>query len=124
MALAHNEVGARLGADADPVEPLGRSDGVIGFDADGKAARMQRVDQRTDELQHRLAASQHQVAVDAFAAPLRGNGIGKLVRRTVAAAKRTVGAYEIGVVELTYCACAILLPAAPETAAGEAAEHG
>src|SRR5204863_8891790 len=41
MAAADHEV-PRFGADANPVQAIGRIDGAIGLDADREAARMQR----------------------------------------------------------------------------------
>ncbi len=63
MAPAHHEIGAGLRADADPVHAGGRIDRAVGLDADLEAARMQRVDQGRIDLQQRLAAGQHHVAV-------------------------------------------------------------
>src|SRR5258707_7087392 len=120
---AYHEIGAGFRADANPVHALGRGDRAIGLDADRKAARMQRVDQRRIHLQQRLAAGQDHVAIGVAAGPLRGNGIGELVRRGVAAAQRAGGADKVGVAKLTNCGAAVLFAAAPEIAAGESAKH-
>src|SRR6476660_9241141 len=45
VAAAHDQPGAGFRADADPVQPVGRFDRPVGLDADGEAARMQRIDE-------------------------------------------------------------------------------
>src|SRR5258708_8127447 len=87
---AYHEIGAGFRADANPVHALGRGDRAIGLDADRKAARMQRVDQRRIHLQQRLSPGQDHTTVPASAGPLRGDGISKLVRRPGAAAQPAV----------------------------------
>ena len=52
---AQHELRAGLGTDAKPVHAGGRIDGAVGFDADDKAARMERVDQWRIDLQKRFA---------------------------------------------------------------------
>ena len=79
VAAAHHELGAGFRADADPVHAVGRLDGAVGLDADGKAARMQRIDEGRIDLQQRLAAGQDHIAVGIVAGPLRGDGVGEFV---------------------------------------------
>src|SRR5450759_1926859 len=122
MPPLYHEVRAGFRADANPVHAGGRIDRTIGLDADLEAARMQRVDQRPVYLQQRLAAGQDHVAVFA-ARPLRGDGIGKRLRRSIAAAQRSVGSDKIGVAKPAGRGGAVLLAAAPEVAAGKPAEH-
>src|SRR6185295_10972758 len=123
VAAAHDQPGAGFRADADPVHPVGRFDRPVGLDADGEAARMQRIDEGRIDLQQRLAAGQDHVAVGIVAGPLPGDDIGEFVRRGVAAAQRAVGADKVGIAELAGGAGAILFAAAPEVAAGETAKH-
>ena len=75
------------------------------------------------DLQQRLAAGQHDVAVGVLAGPLRGDGVGEFVGRGIAAAQRAVGADKIGIAELAGRGGAVLLAAAPEIAARETAKH-
>ena len=75
------------------------------------------------DLQQRLAAGQHHIAVGVRAGPLRGDGVGEFVGRGIAAAQRAVGADKIGVAELAGRGGAVLLAAAPEVAAGKPAKH-
>src|SRR5712671_3204769 len=123
MAPPYHEVGAGFRADANPVHALGRIDRAIGLDADAKAARMQRIDQDLVHLQQWFAAGQHHVAVCIRASPLRRDGIGKLFGRGIAAAQCAVGSDKIGVAKPARRRAAVLLAAAPEIAAGEAAEY-
>src|SRR6185295_2749553 len=123
VAAAHHEASAGFRADADPVHPVGRFDRPVGLDADGEAARMQRIDEGRIDLQQRLAAGQDHVAVGIVAGPLPGDDFGELVRRSVAAAQRAVGADKVGIAELAGGAGAILFAAAPEVAAGKTAKH-
>src|SRR5207237_3848952 len=55
--------------------------------------------------------------------PLRGNGVGEIVRGRKAAAQRAVGTDESGIAELADRAFAVLLAAAPEITAGEPAKY-
>ncbi len=124
VPLAQHKLAAALRADADPVEPLGRRDRAIGLDADLEAAGMERIDQSVVDLQQRLAAGQHHVAVLGGFSPLRGDGVGEFHGGGVTAAESAVGADEIRVAELTGRISAVGLAAAPEVAAGKTAEHG
>ncbi|MNT29749.1 hypothetical protein D3C72_1655060 [compost metagenome] len=85
---------------------------------------MQRVDQRRIELQQRLAPGAHHQRLAARALrPFRGDRRGQFPGGTVLAAAGAIGADEIRVAELAYRAGAVLFPAAPQVAAGKAAEH-
>src|SRR3546814_19020899 len=81
-----------------------------------------RAHQRVVDLQHRLAAGQHDIAVLAALAPVFGDDVGERRGAFIFAAQRPVGADEIGVAELTDRLGAILLAPRPQIAAGEAAE--
>src|SRR3546814_6546195 len=95
---------------------------AVAFDRDGETARVQRAHQRVVDLQHRLAAGQHDIAVLAALAPVFGDDVGERRGAFIFAAQRPVGADEIGVAELTDRLGAILLAPRPQIAAGEAAE--
>src|SRR5882757_10852972 len=123
MAAANQQVGAGFRAHANPVHAIRRNNGAVRLDADRKAPCMQRIDQRSIRLQQRLAAGQHHIAVGTLAGPLRGDGVGKFLRGRKAAAERAVGADEIGIAKLAGRGRAILLAAAPQVAAREAAKH-
>ena len=84
---------------------------------------MQRIDQFGIHLQQGFAAGQDHVAVCLRSRPLRGDPVGKLGGRSVAAPQRSVGANKIGIAKLARRGGAVLLAAAPEIAAGEAAKH-
>src|SRR6266404_59959 len=124
MAAAYSQLRAGFRADANPVHAVGRVDCAVGFDADGKAARVQRLDQRGIDLQQRLAAGQDRKAIGRRSRPLRGDGVGKFFGRRVAATQRAVRADEIRVAELARRGGAVLFAAAPEIAARESAEYG
>src|SRR3546814_12586809 len=70
-----------LGTDTDPVDAARDGKGAIGFDRDREALGMQRGDQRIVDLQHRLAASQHDIAVRV--APSPGFGYHRRERRRI-----------------------------------------
>ena len=121
VARALDDVAPRLGADADPVEPRRRFDGAVGLDRDLEAFAMQRVDQRSVDLEQRLAARQHCEAPAGLSPQRRGGardalGVGEL------AAALPVHADEIGVAELADRLFPVLLAAGPQVAAGEADE--
>src|SRR5712664_1414929 len=123
MTSAYHEVCAGFGADANPVHAPGWIDRSIGLDADFETTAMQRIDKGLVHLQQRLAASQYRVTVCAGSGPLRGNGIGELPGRGIAAAQRAVGSDKIGVAKPARRRGAVLLAAAPEIAACEPAKH-
>src|SRR6185312_17340189 len=123
MASPYRQLRAGLGADADPVHAVGRIDRPVGLDPDAEAVPMQRIDQGGIDLQQRFAPGQYHVAVDARARPLRGNGIGELLGRSVAAAQRSVGPDKVSVAKPARRGGAVLLAAAPEIAAGEPAKY-
>ena len=120
-----HQLGAGLGADADPVDRARHGQRAVGLDGDLEARSMQRTDQLLVDLQHRLAAGQHHVRRRAgIAAPHFAAGAGEVFRRGEFAAAWPVGADEIGVAEIADGAGAVLVAARPQIAAGEAAEHG
>src|SRR3546814_10041782 len=80
MAAALDHLASRLGADADPVQPRMRGQGAVALDRDGKAARMERVDQRVVDLEHRFPAGQHDIAPVPPLAPKGQRGVGQAVR--------------------------------------------
>src|SRR6185437_8380453 len=124
VAGAERERRARLGADADPIEPAGRRAGAVGLDRDGEALGMERLDERLVELQQRLAAgADDEARRRALGRPGAPDRAGEIRGRGEAAAARAVGADEIGVAEAAYRVGAVGLAAAPQIAAGEAAEH-
>src|SRR6185312_1607536 len=124
VAGAERERRARLGADADPVEAAGRRAGAVGLDGDREALGMERLDERTVELEQRLAAgADDEARRRRLGGPGAADGAGELRRRRETAAARAVGADEIGVAEAAYRVGAVRLAAAPQVAAGEAAEH-
>src|SRR5581483_8350172 len=122
VAAAHLDLGARLGAHADPVDAGRDVDGAVRLDRDLEAPRVQRAHELRVELQRGLAARQHREA-RAPARPQRGDALGERLGGVEPAAARAVGADEVGVAELAYRVRAVGLAAAPQVAPGEAAEH-
>src|SRR5882724_3980929 len=123
MTSPYHEVSAGFRANANPVHALGRLDRPVGLDADFEITGMQRIDEGLIHLQQWLAAGQYRVTVYAGSGPLRGDGIGELRGRGIAAAQRSVGSDKIGVAKPARRRGAVLLAAAPEIAAGEPAKH-
>ena len=84
---------------------------------------MQRVDQRSIELEHRLAAGDdHQPPLLALAPQVRDM---RRQRRRIGelAAPGAVGADEIGIAELAHRLAPVLLASRPQIASGKAQEH-
>src|ERR1035437_7382007 len=123
VASPYHELRAGFRADANPVHALGWIDRAIGLHADAEAVPMQRIDERCIDLQQRFATGQYHIAVCVRARPLRRTGIRKLPGRSIAAAQRSVGSDKIGVAKPARRRGAVLLAAAPEIAAREAAKH-
>ena len=98
VAGALLEFGAGFGADADPVDGGGHRQGAVGLDGDLEARVMQGGDERVVDLQHRLAAGQHDEGRAGGAAAAR-QALGKIGGGGKAAAARAVRADEIGVAE-------------------------
>src|SRR4051812_39190429 len=84
---------------------------------------MQRIDEGRIDLQQRLAAGQHHIAVGIVAGPLPGDDVREFVGSGVAAAERAVGADKVGIAELANGGGAVLFAAAPQVAAGKTADH-
>src|SRR6185437_12074032 len=69
IAVALDDLGAGLRADANPVETADRRKRAVRFDSDAKPALMKPIDQRLVELEHGLTPSDHHQAVFAAFAP-------------------------------------------------------
>ena len=99
VARSLNDFGPRLRAYADPVEPGGRRQRPVGLHRDAEAARVQRVDQRGVQLEHRLAAGDdHEPASTAVAPQCLDMGRKRVGARELAAAF-PVGPDEVRVAE-------------------------
>ena len=121
VARTLRQLGAGLGADADPVDPGRRGQRAVGLHRDFEAARVERVDQRRVELEHRLAAGDHDQR--AFApGPQRRHLVRQFARR-IAPAILAIHADEIGVAERALRVRTVLLAPAPQIAAGEPEKH-
>ena len=115
-----------LGTHAQPVDARGRHDRPVGLDRHLEADVVQRADQRSLQLEQRLAAG-----ADDQAPPRRiGGRPERRDRRSQRlggcepASARSVGADELGIAEPTGGVGAVGLPARPEVASREAAEDG
>ena len=95
----------------------------VGFDGNAETATMQRVDELAVELEHRLAAGDHDQAPLALWSPERLDVARKLVGAGELAAALTVRADEVRIAETALRRRAILLPPRPQIAPGEAQEH-
>src|SRR5690242_1451927 len=85
---------------------------------------MQGGGQRIVQLQQRLATGADNIGTTSrFVRPFIRNRASERLRVCKASAADTVRAHEIGVAEGADRVCPILLPAAPQIAAGEAQEH-
>src|SRR5258708_23334657 len=91
VAPPYPQFRAGFGTDADPVDAFGQFDRAVGFEADRKAARAQRIDQLGVDLQQWLAAGPNHVAISVLARPLAGDGGGPILRRRIAPAQPAVG---------------------------------
>src|SRR5439155_17571533 len=69
----------RLWADTDPVDSRSRGQRPVGLDRNAKSARVQRVQQRRIELEHRLAAGDHYESPVPALAPQRLDLSGKRI---------------------------------------------
>src|SRR5438067_10850365 len=123
VAALLDNLGTRLRADADPVDPRSRRKRSVCFDGNAETAAMQRIDKRAVELEHRLAPGDHDQAPLAFRSPQRLDAARKLVRAGELAAALAVGADKIGIAECALGRRPILLTARPQIAPGEAQEH-
>ena len=96
---------------------------AVAFDGDGEACIVQRIDQRSIDLQHRLSAGQHDIAMRGARPPAIGNRPRQCVCIGEFAAADAIGADEIGVAKAALRGGAVRLASAPQIAAGETAEH-
>ncbi len=118
---------ARLGADADPVDAVGRLERAVRLDGDLEARLVQRADERRRPSAgaarrrcRRRAACRGRRRLGHCAATASASSCGGVEL----AAAVAVGADEVGVAERADGRGAVLLVPRPEVAAGEAAEHG
>src|SRR5262249_4261532 len=114
-----------LGADAEPVDALGRHTGSVRLDCHLEAAGMQRIDRCFVELQERFTARAHHEAVlSGGRRPRVFDCLSEVVRGPKLTATFSVSSDEICVAELADRTVTILLQARPQVAPGEAAEDG
>src|SRR5918999_3802794 len=120
---AHHQLGSGFGADAKPVEPWRRYLSAVGFDGHLEPIMVERLHQRTVQLQQRLAAgAYHEASAWALRRPCCCNRGRELFRCREASSARTIQPYEVGITELAGGVEPVLLAAAPQVAAGKAAE--
>src|SRR5262245_19229041 len=126
VTLAQQQIGIRLRADADPIEPGRRQHGAVGLDGNLEALVVYGADERIVHLQQRLTARAHEesTCVRCGGWPRAGDRSGEIARRLELPATRSVGADEVRIAELTSRLRPILLVTRPEVAAGAATEHG
>src|SRR6185312_14386438 len=105
-------------------ESFRRLDRAIGLNGDREPMPVERGNEGCVHLEQRLAPGQHHVAVAVISPPLRGDRVGKLAGRRVAAAQSTIAADKIGVAELADGTRAVLFAAAPEIAPRKPAKYG
>src|SRR5262245_30343118 len=116
---------AAFGTYAIPVDRARHGQRAVRLDGAFEAFGMKRRDERLIDLQHRLAAGQHDIRPRSrIAVPRGAGGAGEAGGVGELAAARSIGADEIGVAEIADGAGTVRLAARPEIAAGEAAEHG
>ena len=115
-----------LGADRDPVQPLGQGQRAVALHAKLEPEGVQAIDKLAGELQGRFAAREHDVGL----APAVGFGIehrkggGDGLRQFLSRGENPgVRADEIRVAEPAFRRGPILGAARPEVAPGKAAEH-
>src|SRR6266851_1788427 len=115
-----------LRADAYPVQPLRGVLGAVSLNRHLEPGRMQSPDRSLVKLQERLTAgAHHEPAGTRLRLPGPGSGdrAGQVRGGGEPAPTRPVSAGEIGVAELAYRTGAVFLPAGPQVATGEPAEH-
>ena len=124
VAAALDPIGARFGADANPVDAWWDAHRAVGLDRDLETLRMQRLDQGAVDLQERLSACQNHVLVAFAHRPERGDLQGEVAGPCKLPSKRAIGADKVGVAELASCLGAVFLTPRPKVAPRKAAEHG
>jgi hypothetical protein len=128
VALTDHQFRVRLGADTDPIDAGRWHQRAVGLDRDDESAVVQRPYCFLVQLQQRFAAGADDESPVVVAAdvprPDRSDGIGQFPGRGKAAAARSIGPDKVGVTELADGFRAVSLPAAPQIAASEPAEHG
>ncbi|ABA49515.1 hypothetical protein BURPS1710b_0356 [Burkholderia pseudomallei 1710b] len=124
VALRDDERRIRLRAHADPVDRFEHGQRAVRLDRDREARRVQRVDERLIELQHRLAARADDEAIRLARRPERRDPRRERSGILELAAVLAVGADEVGIAEAAHRAVAVRFAPRPEVAAGEPAEHG
>jgi hypothetical protein len=103
---------------------LARKGYVIGSRADLEAMRVQCMDQRFVQLEHRLPAGDNNIGRAAdTCAPSGRHCISKRLWRCKLATSLSVGTDKVGVTELADRGCPVLFPPGPQIAAGKAHEH-
>ena len=122
IAAALDDVRARLGADANPVDSRSRGKRSIRLDCNAEAALMKRIDKLAIELQHRFSTGDHDQSPVAPFAPQSLDVGGKLGGLSELATAVAVGADEIRVAEIALGARPVPLAARPQIAAGKAQE--
>lgn len=124
VAVGLDEFCSRFRAHADPVDAVWHGHRAVRLYGDRKAASMQCIDQVLVDLEHGLPACQHD---EGRAVACRAGGTAgarQIVGRREFAASGAVCPYEICIAEAALGRRAVGLPAGPQIAPREPAEHG
>ena len=112
ISAALNDIGACLGTDAQPVDPLSRGQRAIALDSDTERSLVQGLDEGLVELEHGLSpGDDHQ----SFAplAPRLQHVVGERARIGELSAAFPIRANKIGVAETALSCCSILFAPGP-----------
>ena len=123
VAFGYREGVAALGADTDPVYASRDSQRAIGFYCNGKAVRMDGIDQCRIELQYGFATGKYNVTMSRSIAPRSCNGIGQRLGGRELGPAFAVSAYKVRVAKSTGGRGPIRLAPGPQIASGEAAKY-
>lgn len=128
VACSKDEVGTRLGADTQPVQPARRGLGPVGLNGYFEAPLLKSSDEHVVQLQQRLTTRAHdEGATRGSMGPRLGDSSCELGGRAETASTPSIGTYEVGVAPrgaATRPLGSIAVAPAPEIAASKPKEHG
>lgn len=117
-----NELGANLGADADPVDAFGCGNSSVGFDRHFEALLMKGFDKQIIDLKQWFAASTDDIGAPTLVFPGLGYGSCEITRVGKLAPSGSIGAHKVGIAEPTDGQTTVNFSSTPQVASGKATE--